>query len=649
MRHAQLVYDFRQMFSGAADKLNTPQIKSILRMLLFVYSVLIVCPIGYWPFAADMDNTWYFALNYAAAHHMTPGRDIIWTTGPLSYLTVPQAIGNNLAEGLAFQIAVWVVAMLVLADVFFRSRYTLRRIAFFSIFLGLSGRLYQYPSPLGLGDLLFAAALILLVQFQLHAGMGRLIAAFVMLGLLPQIKFVGLFMTACVVVCFIVDRLLHRRPGMYREILLAVIVPFSVAAVGYRMTIGPFQDIATYLRGSLELSRGYSLGVSLAGPPAELVAALETFLLVAIALVVLATRDRRMAAFIGLLLAGPVFVSIKHAFVRQDAHILHFFCFMALALALIALVLPLTDRRELIGLAIILLALATVWQDNVARTRFKTAVASITGVRTVVTIWRMLPPGHLRQLLDAESRNEFPAEIRVEPEIRAVIGASPVASLSVAYSNATMDGLNLVMYPVIQRYAAYTPYLDRRNADWVRDQGPRYMIFDAQAIDGRHPWTETPAMWAEIYRWYDMRMTGSRNLLLERRSLPRFNRFETLRSVRAYSWESLTMPESEQPIFWTMNCSLTRIGRLSALLFRVPEVTMKVETAKGDAHVFRVPVEVLGAPSAGNHLPADLKEFAEVFSAKGSPEFSIRKISFGGDGMWAYAAKCNVEYMRPVL
>ena len=618
-------------------------------MLLFVYSVLIVCPIGYWPFAADMDNTWYFALNYAAAHHMTHGSDIIWTTGPLSYLTVPQAIGNNLAEGLAFQIAVWVVAMLVLADVFFRGRYTLRQIAFFSIFLGLSGRLYQYPSPLGLGDLLFAGALILLVQFQLRGGRGRLIAAFAMLGLLPQIKFVGLFMTACVVVGFIVDRILHYRPGVYREILLAALVPTAVAGAGYWMTIGSFQAIATYIRGSYELSRGYSLGVSLAGPSAELVAALETFLLVAIALVVLATRDRRMAAFIGLLLAGPVFVSMKHAFVRQDAHILHFFCFMALALALVALVLPLTDRRELIGLAVILLVLGTLWQDNVARTRFKTAVASITGVRTVVMIWRMLPPGHLRRMLDAESRKEFPAEIRVEPQIRAVIGTEPVASLSVAYSNATMDGLNLVMYPVIQRYAAYTPYLDQRNADWVRDQGPRYMIFDAQAIDGRHPWTETPAMWAEIYRWYDTRLVGARNLLLERRSLPRFSRFETLRHERVRPGDSLAMPESAQPIFWTMNCPLTSIGRLSALLFRVPEVTMTVEPTKGDARTFRVPLAVLGAPSAGNHLPTNLKEFAEVFDADENPEFSIRTITFGGAGMWAYAAKCDVEYMRPVL
>lgn len=637
-----------QMLSGAADKFNTPSIKSILRTLLFVYSVLIVCPIGYWPFAADMDNTWYFALNYAAAHHLTHGLDIIWTTGPLSYLTVPQAIGHNLAQGLIFQIAIWAVAMLVLADVFFRSGYTLRQAAFFSIFLGLSGRLYQFPSPLGLGDLLFAAALILLVQFQLRGGLGRLIGAFAMLGLLPQIKFVGLFMTACVVAGFIVDRLLHRRSGAYREILLAAIVPTIVAGAGYWITIGSFHTIAAYFRGSLELSRGYSSGVSLSGTTSELVAALETLLIVAIALAVLAMRDRRMATFIALLLAGPVFVSMKHAFVRQDAHILHFFCFMALALALMTMVLPLTDRRELIGFAVILLVLGTLWQDNVARTRFKTAVASITGVRTAVMMWRMLPPGDLRQLLDTESQNQFPPEIRVEPEIRAVIGAEPVASLSVAYSNATMDGLNLVIYPVIQRYAAYTPYLDRLNADWVRDRGPRYLIFDGQAIDGRHPWTETPAMWAEIYRWYETRMTGSRTLLLERRSMPRFSRFETAGRTRLYSTDSLEIPESAQPIFWTMNCPLTDIGKVSALLFRVPEVTMTVETAKGNARIFRVPVAVLGAPSAGNHLPTDLQEFAQVFSANGTPEFSIRKITFGGSGMWAYAAKCSVEYMRPV-
>jgi hypothetical protein len=45
-----------------------------------------------------------------------------------------------------------------------------------------------------------------------------------------------------------------------------------------------------------------------------------------------------------------------------------------------------------------------------------------------------------------------------------IVGHEPVAFLSNFYSNALLDDLNLVLFPVLQRYSAYTPYLDRGSA-----------------------------------------------------------------------------------------------------------------------------------------------------------------------------------------
>lgn len=53
-------------------------------------------------------------------------------------------------------------------------------------------------------------------------------------------------------------------------------------------------------------------------------------------------------------------------------------------------------------------------------------------------------------------------------------------------------------------------------------------MFDGKAIDERDAWAETPAMWLEIYRWYDTRFLGTRNLLLVRRAAPRFGALETI-------------------------------------------------------------------------------------------------------------------------
>ncbi len=233
-----------------------------------------------------------------------------------------------------------------------------------------------------------------------------------------------------------------------------------------------------------------------------------------------AAASYRLASFHALLLAIPLFVSFKHGFVRQDDHIVNFFCFVAVALALASLTINLhgtTLRR--VGFLMILFLM--IWQDNVGKVWGMSAVTQSTGVRGGQMLWGALRFDRLKQKLHA-SVASFPEDERLEPELVTLIGASPIASLSISYTNLPAAGLHVRLYPVLERYAAFTPYLDGLNAAWIRDQGPRFLVFDGKTIDDRDPWAETPAMWLEIYRWYDTRLLGTRNLLLERRSTPRF-------------------------------------------------------------------------------------------------------------------------------
>ena len=234
----------------------------------------------------------------------------------------------------------------------------------------------------------------------------------------------------------------------------------------------------------------------------------------------------------------------------------------------------------------------------------------------------------------------------MEPEIRAIVGAEPVASLSPSYSDMLIDGLNPVLYPVVLRYSAYTPYLDKLNANWIRERGPRFLLFNGGSIDNRHPWIETPGMWVEIYRWYNLRFLGPRNLLLERRGVPRFTRFEPVAHAQVQWGEELRPPASSDPVFWTMQCSLSKTGRLRQLLVRIPEVTLELGQGNGQNTGFRVVPALLGSPSMGNYLPSTLAEFASVFNA-GTPGFQVGKFRFGGPGASAYAPTCELQWLRP--
>ena len=164
--------------------LLSKRVSVLLRWGLFLYLGLVLCPIQYWaPDHRDVDNTWLFALNYAAAHHLVMGRDIAWTYGPLSYLLFPFDIGNNLAKGLAFQAGFWALLVLILWDVFFRGGFPLRNLAGFSVFVGLSTLdLHQLRFP---ETLLLCPSLILLVHSRLRGGIIRYVAALAIMGLMP--------------------------------------------------------------------------------------------------------------------------------------------------------------------------------------------------------------------------------------------------------------------------------------------------------------------------------------------------------------------------------------------------------------------------------------------------------------------------------
>jgi hypothetical protein len=621
--------------------------RKAMRSVLFLYLGLVLCPIHYWHFSpGDVDNAWIFALNYGAAHHQVVGRDIAWTSGPFAFLAVPMDIGNNLVQGLLFQSALWILLLIILWDLFFRGRFALRNLAFFSVLVVFSGPQYHHhPNPLGAGNLLLSGALILLVHFHLRGGMARYITALIMLGFVPMIQFVGVMLVAGVVIGIIVARILFDRS--WREIVVAAVLPTLVAGVGYWISVGSWHTFLDYLRSSKELANGYSVAMSISGSRLEFLAALGSIALLALALALLASIDRRTAVFLGLIFAAPLFVSVKHAVVRQDSHIVYVFSFVALAIGLVALTITLDGRRTAAIAGITSGLVVSCLFCVVAELGLLNGAMSVTGSGALDLLSHALRFGDLRQELYAKGLESSSGDNGVEPEIKAIVQHQPIASLSVRYSNAAIEDLNLVLYPVLQRYSAYTPYLDQMNADWIRDKGPRFLIFDGKSIDGRHPWTETPAMWIEVYRWYQTRMLGTRNLLLERRPLPRFTHFEFLLREQLRSREELRIPASSQPIFWTLRCSLTKRGELRALLFRVDSVMMTVDKKSGRGGDFRIVPAVLGSPSMGNYLPDDLAEFASVLGDAREQGFSVDRLSFAGPGMSAYSPSCEVELLRP--
>jgi hypothetical protein len=154
-------------------------------------------------------------------------------------------------------------------------------------------------------------------------------------------------------------------------------------------------------------------------------------------------------------------------------------------------------------------------------------------------------------------------------------------------------------------------------------------------------------MWLEIYRWYDTRLLGTRNLLLERRAAPRFGALESIGKSKVALSGALEIQRSGAAVFWTMKCGYSARGSIQKLLTRVPPVNMSVHETGGEVReARRILPGVLVSPVLGTYLPGNLAQFAAVFEPGTNPGYSVDRVEFGGDGTTSYASTCEVEFLR---
>ena len=77
----------------------------MLRIVLLVWAAGAALNIRYHGVSAGLDQSGAFMFNYAHFRGLVFGRDVAFTYGPLSYLTVPMPMGSNLQQGRGFNSA----------------------------------------------------------------------------------------------------------------------------------------------------------------------------------------------------------------------------------------------------------------------------------------------------------------------------------------------------------------------------------------------------------------------------------------------------------------------------------------------------------------------------------------------------------------
>jgi hypothetical protein len=544
----------------------------------------------------NLDPSWQIALHLAAAGQLRFGREIVFSYGPLGYLSQPLLITS--ATGIeSFVYAV--VAQVALCLVLLRS--TLRTFAW-PLALVVTYLAAAIP------ELLVSVPLIVVffgcvwaLERDRPPAMGWLVPIG---GALAAFQLLLKLNGGVLCLAMLVLTAWHLRPRRLRsEFLLALSFAASLIALWW-LTGNPPRNLATWLQRSWSVVSGYSAGMAI-DSTTELRAYLLAILAILFGAHLLIRRARLPSRSRALCLAGVVaiylFASVKEGFVRHDpTHDLYFLGLVSVGvLAFDWRRLPRSNTSlkfsaALLSLALLGSLLLTAGSTRLYRPDLSAAAVFREG-------W-VLASGSRRESAIRSGRASVRSELRVSPRLLRGLRGYSVDVEPYLTSAVWAYDLRWRPEPLIQSYAAYTASLDRFNASFLERRGAaRILRRGGKVIDRKMPAFEAPASFvAVLCRYRDLQHVGMWFVL--GRVPNRCGHAYLLGRTTGTAGQAVLVPSAPNRhavVFARIRIRQTLLGRLQDVLFkpfRLPTITLsrdrryRLEAATaGDPLVLRLP------------------------------------------------------------
>lgn len=434
-----------------------------------------------------VDPSWNVILEYAAAHNFQFGRDIVFTYGPLGFLNTSFSQGLLVPQRILIAIA-WGVIVAWSATGLARQIPGMMKFAFLIWFLVF------FPGTIDQPPFLVMAYCCMILTGDVDKQKGAAATFLIVLALLSLIKFT-FFMAATVGIAICIILQICKR-----NVKTAAIIAMFFGTIFLALWLATGQQLVNlgpWIKGSLEISSGYTEAMSVLPKMNVLVACAAAGALFLVALLVIARTAQLSMSLVGTLLTTTLFVFLtwKLSFVRADVwHVYNYIFFLPAAFAFL---LTGTMQNSMSGTArrtvatlylgvIILSALAAEFQEpGIIRAKFMNWPGVVWKNANMIL---KLRTGDWQSFFAAmQSKPQMTPDSDL-PIAREIIGKAPVDVLN--YMQAAVFANNLTYHPrpVVQGYSAFTPYLQNLNLSFLRsEQRPPYLLFKMETIDGRFP------------------------------------------------------------------------------------------------------------------------------------------------------------------
>jgi hypothetical protein len=626
-------------------------------------------------------DSWEPVVPYAVAHHLQWGRDIVFTYGPLGFLTTDYYWGNFFWPILIWAGAFALIVTAALVPLLGRLPGAIR----VAVYAALP--LLTVPTCLNLGFDSFRILSMTILGIAClpseRPGALRLVTTGLVFTILSFTKF-----TYCVYFAgaLLIIAASNRRACWRNTAILAGSSVLSFLGICF-WSGQSIANIFVHFARSAQMATGYSAAMAINPEgfdlPAGIIALI--FLVGLVSISWLGSPNWRGRTDRAAIVAAGIFLAWKEGYVRAEMHVMVFFVYAFFIAALLPVLLgikwaPTSEEgpgaekllKQLIG--------SGRRSGTPLKQGVKENLESANGQPSAVgdalfarhaqalsAICMFFSLAHLlffhkynkdfkvaiHNGLVARNRNTFnaylrPATYKVEleqyletlrhevalPEIRAIVGSNPVGAMNLDQEVAILNQLNYAPSPVFINYAAYTPELQRLNNEFFSSaKAPEYLLWHTGTIDGRFPTLDDGEVLLKILKNYAP-VREEKGLLLWKRRSADENAY-CLSNERESSgsfdhW--LAIPA--EPTWLKIECKQTLPGAIRSLLCRSSELRLEVQLDNGEIRNYRLlpgnarqgflispfvraDFQLIEAARAAGDFPAEPKALPKTF--KGQP------------------------------
>ena len=602
------------------------------RLLLILVGLLLWMITVVWPFttgALGYEESWVQTLHYGFLNGWQWGSDLIFTYGPLGFLLTYEYVPETFPYVVAWNILGH--GACVAFAVYYASRMGSRWAT--ATFLGLLLILASFEFAYGRDHFYLVTLWLMCCGYVASRSVSwwPLLSIFAVGTVLSLAKFTFLPVYLGIGGVLLIHIWFERG---WKRTVAAFGIAVGMGLAGWLACGQHLASLPRHIRGSLEISRGYSFAMmGPFGEKSELVIALILLGVFTLGwLVRLRDAGTRRSRMLMAITTGLVtFLVWKHGFVRHDGHSFVFFSVLS-CLACGAWLQAAGTRvrgqvKGLLTIAVIVVSLFCMFRrasmDHIGITPLNAPILATE---------RMV--GNAKILFGLRSYSAEQAKRRVEVSkaeglvgLRERIGNEPIAWLMNSQSQPLVTGAALYPRGVIQSYSAYTEWLANEDARcFQRETAPRFAAVRVDLADGRFPMGDDGPAIVELLNRYRPVANFGGAVLLEKRSDSDTTSpaAEDLADRQIEIGESFTLPESGGDwIVASLDVRHSSWGKFVTSIFKSPHVRLHVEGSEGTMYDYQLIPEMSRTWFLVDPLVTDVNDFAKL--ASGVPEKRVRR------------------------